>query len=151
MKKVYQTVVDKHKGNCMQAVIASLFEKELEEVPNFIELGDTWLLDLLNYFKEQGYPNVGLVNNPKINKANFSFKEVAKYDGGVQGFFYATVPSQTFKGGTHAVVCNTNLKIVHDPNPNQLALNLKPKDIIQIICVQNFYIDKNGKIKEYDN
>lgn len=37
MIKVYQTMVDRGHGNCMQAVIASLLEKPLEEVPRFLE------------------------------------------------------------------------------------------------------------------
>ena len=42
MKKVYQTIVDKGLGNCMQAVIASLLDLELIEVPNFITFGRKW-------------------------------------------------------------------------------------------------------------
>lgn len=43
MKNVFQTVVGNgvktsERGNCMQAAIASLFDLELYEVPNFIEL-----------------------------------------------------------------------------------------------------------------
>lgn len=41
MKKVFQTIVDKDHGNCMQAVVASLFELELDDVPNFIEM-ESW-------------------------------------------------------------------------------------------------------------
>jgi len=36
MKKVFQTRVSKENGNCAQAVIASLFELRLEEVPDFV-------------------------------------------------------------------------------------------------------------------
>ena len=38
MTKAYQTIIDKSHGNCMQAAVASLFDKKLEEVPNFIEM-----------------------------------------------------------------------------------------------------------------
>ena len=30
-----------------------------------------------------------------------------KYDGGINGYFYASVPSQTFENGTHAVVVDS--------------------------------------------
>lgn len=66
-----------------------------------------------------------------------------EYDGGINGFFFASVPSQTFKCVTHAVIINKDLKIVHDPNPNQLALKLKPEDIICIHLFNktDFYIN----------
>jgi len=37
MKKVYQTETAAGKGNALQACVASIFDKNLEEVPNFIE------------------------------------------------------------------------------------------------------------------
>ena len=40
MIKVFQAVIDKDKGDCMRAAVASLFELGLFEVPNFIDYPD---------------------------------------------------------------------------------------------------------------
>lgn len=62
------------------------------------------------------------------------------------GYFYATVPSQTFPDVSHAVIIDTELKVVHDPNPNQLALKLRPEDVIQVDTVKDdWYINTDGK------
>lgn len=37
VKKVFQTIVDRGNGNCMQAAVASLLNLELSDVPHFIE------------------------------------------------------------------------------------------------------------------
>ena len=145
MKKVFQTIVSPNHGNCMQAVVASLFDLELEQVPNFIELGDRWYSAIHGFFKDRGYGfnNINLhawVDTQKL-------KEVARRDGGIEGYLYGVVKSQTFEGGTHAVVVDTDLNIVHDPNPNQKALSLKPEDVIAIQATKNFCISENGKIR----
>ena len=56
MIKVYQTIMNKEKGNCMQAVVASLFNMGLNDVPKFIEMGDKkWIVELDNFFEAKGY------------------------------------------------------------------------------------------------
>lgn len=149
MNKVYQTVVDPGKGNCMQAAIASLFNKELNEVPNFIELGDEWFLSMDKYYRDNGYPDVTPFHiNRGSKKREVEFvKTVLKHDQGVNGFFYAVVPSQTFKGVTHAVIVDTNLNIVHDPNPNGKALELGPRDVISVDTVrEDWHISIDGEL-----
>ena len=46
MVRVYQTKFgagnSNKPGNCLQAVIASLLELKLEDVPHFMEHGDMW-------------------------------------------------------------------------------------------------------------
>lgn len=39
MKKVYQEIISDTNGDCLRATVASLFDKDLEEVPHFIEFG----------------------------------------------------------------------------------------------------------------
>jgi len=158
MKKILQTVVDKGKGNCMQAAVASLFEKELEEVPNFKEFDgreDTnGHMELYKYMKKFGY----YYSTRRVQKHNFELKKdfpptdeelefTKKCDGGVNGYFYASVPSQTFDDVNHAVIVDTELNIVHDPNPNQRALKLGPKDVIDVIsCNDHWHIDLDKNI-----
>ena len=66
---------------------------------------------------------------------------------------FAGVKSQTFENGHHAVVIDTKLNIIHDPNPNQLALQLNPDDILSFLATRLFIHDKNGNLltkKEWD-
>lgn len=148
MKKVFQTVVDKGRGNCMQAAIASLFEKELEEVPNFIEFKDSWWTLIDRFYMDNGYKHITPFNIDEGGKKRDLelVKNILKHDNGVNGYFYATVPSQTFKDVSHAVIVDTELRVVHDPNPNQLALKLKPEDVIQVDTVKDdWYINTDGE------
>lgn len=147
MIKVFQTIVDKGRGNCMQAAIASLFEKELKEVPNFIEFGDKWWEVLIKFYADNGYKNVTPFNPFKKGKELEPYiNDLLKHDNGVNGYFYATVPSQTFSDTSHAVIVDTELRIVHDPNPNQLAFNLSPEDVIQVDTVKDdWYINTKGE------
>lgn len=152
MKKVFQTVVSKDNGNCMQAAIASLFDLDLNEVPNFIEFDKDGLgnaqYELLKFLRSKG---LDYCHINRSSKRDFEeLKRIAKFDGGVNGYFYATVPSQTFENIGHAVVVDTDLNIVHDPNPNQLALKLKPEDVEGIVTVTSYVIGKTGKIFTYD-
>jgi len=147
MKKVYQTIVDKDHGNCMQAVVASLFELELDDVPNFIE-EEHWYWKMMEFYRERGY-QCGTVNGSLEY-----MRKAAEFDGGINGYFDATVPSKIFENGTHAVVVDVNLNIVHDPNPNELYLSCKPEDVISIQCTKDFISGKTGKfylIDEWEN
>ena len=141
MKKILQENINKGSGDCARAVIASLFDKELHEVPEFHPDGSQ-LWEITKYFKSQGYGVTCYNRRPGLP----SLEEVAKHDGGVNVLFYASVPSQTYENGSHAVVVDVDMNIVHDPNPNQLAMKLKPEDVVSIICVKNWIINSDGKI-----
>ena len=62
MNRVYQTIIDQNKGNCMQAAIASLFEKKIEEVPNFIEFKN-WFTPMYKFLIKKGYDYDGMIHN----------------------------------------------------------------------------------------
>ncbi len=146
LKKVFQTTVKRGSGDCARAAMATLFGKELDEMPQFFP-DRNQALEIMNYFQGEGYEPTYFnrkFDDKKITKP--TIEEVAKYDGGVNGYFYASVPSQTFEGGSHAVIVDIDLNIVHDPNPNQLALKLKPEDVVDIIVVGDWMIDLNGNI-----
>lgn len=143
MKKVFQTVIDRYHGNCMQAVVASLFELDLEDVPNFIE-EENWFWKMSDFYEERGY-HLGCVNGDLEY-----LKRCARYDGGVNGYFDGTVNSKIFEGGTHAVVVDMDMNIVHDPNPNGVYLDCKPEDVIAIMCTKDFITGKTGKIFSHE-
>jgi hypothetical protein len=147
MKKVFQTIVDKDHGNCMQAAVASLLDMELDEVPNFIELGHGWFLTMRHFFEDHGGYDICTINKSRRQGEDTEYlRRIAKFDGGVNGYLYASVPSQTFENIGHAVIVDLDLNIVHDPNPNQLALKLTPDDVRDIMVVHDMIIGKTGKL-----
>jgi hypothetical protein len=147
MKKVYQTVVDRNHGNCMQAAIASLLELELEEVPNFIEtekeVDREFDKSMVGWLYKNGYEPCFIF---KARHSTDMLKRIAEFDGGKNGYFYAAVPSSTFENCSHAVIVDKNLNVVHDPNPNQKALELKPEEVEGIMVMHDMVIGKTGKL-----
>ncbi|MCX6282380.1 MAG: hypothetical protein NTU51_10495 [Bacteroidetes bacterium] len=150
MKKVYQKVIDKNTGDCMQAVIASLFEVELNDVPEFIKLGEHWFWMMRKFFSDHGYPHLGYINRG-MGIGTKLLKRVAKFDRGINGYLYASVLSQNFADGCgHAVVVDTDLNIVHDPSPNQSSMCLTPDDILDIMVTKPIIIGRTGKVFTYE-
>lgn len=147
MKKVFQTVVDKGKGNCMQAALASLFDLELEQVPNFADYGLTdgkWFAPFYEFIATQGYEYNGTLYNVKdslirgLTEWYEQVKDKSRMNEikdliGVNGLFYASVYSPKFfdlkdkHPSTHAVLIDKNFNIVHDPNPEYQAIKTYPK------------------------
>lgn len=137
MRKIYQTIIDRGHGNCMQASFASLFSDDLENVPNFIELPNYDIIPALTkYAESKGYKFDGILYNkkwenlcdPRMNVftktkiyRNRTLSHLKRYDG-VDGLFYAGVCSPknfTWDDPSfHAVIIDKNCNIVHDPNPN---------------------------------
>lgn len=138
MKKIYQTIIDKKIGNCMQAAIASLFDKELDEVPNFIlESEDKWFNSMYNFMKENGcnyngtlhnknystlwHPTQNCFKETKWHRPSIMTKKALYKHNGVNGLFYAGVLSPKFfswqEPATHAVIIDRDYNVVHDPSP----------------------------------
>lgn len=137
MIKVYQEDSSSTKGDCMRAVVASIFEEDLKDVPNFIEIEGDWFKVFLDYFNSRGYKHITPLYNPIMWKEE-SFKEHSlqsldklKEFKGINGLFYATVCSPTYNskgslsGITHAVVIDREFNIVYDPNPNYKNIKRK--------------------------
>ena len=144
MIKVYQTIVDKGHGNCMQAAIASLFELPLEKVPHFLE-SKNWFELFYNFVREHGYDFDGTLYNYNqwriINKREgvatakglrSRLYKIKKMEG-VKGYFYASVYSPKYYDPkdkppiTHAVIIDKNFNIVHDVNPANEGLISYPE------------------------
>lgn len=157
MTKVFQTLVgdgtnDSPLGNCMQATVASLLDLPLEEVPNFITSdtgnGEANIM-MYQFFTDKGfYPTAFGTFDTPIEL----YKKICEVDGGIGGFFYASIKSQTFEGSTHAVVLNANMEVVHDPNPNGKSLGVDVSEHINYIITfgEGWYIDIDGSIFQYD-
>jgi hypothetical protein len=161
MKKVFQTVVDRGKGNCMQAALASLFDLELEQVPNFADYGLTdgkWFHPFWDFILSQGYEYSGTLYNVKDSlvrgniewyekvKDTDRFSELKDLDG-INGLFYAAVYSPKFfdandkTPATHAVLIDKEFNIVHDPNPAYQNIESYPKsDVLGYNGIIDIYV-----------
>lgn len=130
MTPVYQTIISKTEGNCMQAAIASLLDMKLNEVPDFKESGVKWFEDLWKFIWDIGYEYHGSIRNPK-NFGNWGedrMDKIKELSPGVDGYYFAIVYSPSFADftkfdsnesvTTHAVIIDSDCNILHDPNPS---------------------------------
>lgn len=163
MIKVYQNIIDKGNGDCMQAVIASLFEKKMEEVPMFISFGKNWFSEFYKFVNDNGHSYDGTLNNKiysKIlspNRSCFEIKKdhkssiISKYnlskELGINGLFFASVLSPKYtesilvKHTTHAVIIDKDFNIIHDPNPEYKNIIQYPlADIIGYKGIIDIYL-----------
>ena len=144
----YQTIVSPLRGNCLQATVATILNLRLNEVPSFHEhiVPGEWAEHFYEFMTENGYPDMVSLN-PKGLPMQVLL-DALHFDGGINGFWLATVPSATFKGGTHSVIIDSNAQIVHDPNPNQKAMGYTYADILEIDTVKdNWYIDQHHQFQ----
>lgn len=117
MRKVYQTVVDNVRGNCMQAAIASILDLELSQVPNIILFdhdNGQWFRVLVWFFDIMGWKHKGYYHF-HYDGEDPDLSQCEEYS--IDGLFYASVKSKKYPEGTHAVVIDSNGVVVHDPNP----------------------------------
>lgn len=114
-----QTIVDSEKGNCMQAVLASLFEKTLDETINVIELPEeSWFQDFISWVNENTDFTFETIVNAHDDE-DYTYNALKSLYA-INGLFYGVVPSKVFEGCSHAVLIDRNGIVVHDPNPNKL-------------------------------
>lgn len=145
MKKVYQRISDKGRGDCMQCVMATLFGDEYEDVPAFIEYLNWWEL-MVEYALTKGYEYVGMLHNRNWNillnptvecKEDMNFhkdmllnkENLAKREG-INGLFFATVLSPKYftwrEQNCHAVIIDKDLNIVFDPQKEYQNIKAYP-------------------------
>lgn len=122
MTPVFQTIIDKQVGNCMQASYASILDLPLEQVPHFLEepMGNDENCDirLRKWLQSLGLTELYInIHEPEV------FRHVlwGLMWSGTQ-YCIASIESQKFKGCMHSVVAKINhfpdvLEVVHDPNP----------------------------------
>lgn len=73
MKPVYQTKYGEGEGNCFQACLASIFELELEDVPDFCNVyptkDNTWFNEYTKWLNGKGYSvlTFSLLENSSIS------------------------------------------------------------------------------------
>ena len=135
MIPVDQTIIDSTRGNCHQAVVASLLEVELIQVPHFVLYdGDKWFDVYYYFFKAFNYDYSGFGQPDKRG---------LKKEDSIGGYFDACVKSKTFPDKNHAVVIDLNGVVVHDPNPNKMW---QDKNVLKSGELKDWYMFKKIEV-----
>lgn len=142
MTPIDQTIVDKGKGNCMQAVLASLFEQKFEDTIDVYDYSEReWVIPFMEWVESVGYEYEGVLNM-FVNPTQGVTEESARLDLATHentgGYFYAAVNSRSFEGVTHAVVIDLNGVVVHDPNPNKAWLGVDTVATKELLYIYMF-------------
>lgn len=134
MKPVYQTIFDKTQGNCVSAVLASLLEIPLEDVPHFSAITDGDFFPYVQQFMlSKGYEyDQYLINGNRtdIEKPDefVKFRDRLPDFGHINGMYDTTVYSWKHGIGIcHNVICDKDFNIVHDPNPSNKGVTKYPQ------------------------
>ena len=135
MIKIFQTKLHnppKENGNCLSAVIASILEININQVPHFEDMNnDVWYENLNNWMKSIGLQLIELDPLSPLPK----------------GFSIVTGVSPRNKNILHAVVFKDG-KLVHDPHPSEAGIgkihNIK---IIAILEPKKFFNFLNRRKK----
>lgn len=119
MRKIYQTKYGKPGGNCFQAAIASLFEIDLDKVPDFCNVYDTdteeWYKQFIKWLNKRGFSSIPLEADD-IERPNY--KDC-----------YLLVTGKNKNHVNHCVIYR-NGEVVHNPNKNGKGIKPDSIDII---------------------
>lgn len=113
MKPIMQTQFSPN-GNCLSAVVASLLDMPIEDVPNFTDSIDTFWQDFEKFIQSKGYQYLGT-------------KRIDERCKTIDGFYIVLGTSP--RGISHSVIYK-NGELVHDPHPQ--GGGVKPMMILEI-------------------
>jgi hypothetical protein len=144
----------------MQAAIASLLDLSLSEVPNFIDMGEDWFEQYVQFLQQHNCDFEGTLYNPR-NLGYWGEDDLVKLQtmDGVNGFFFASVYSPKYfnpatftepdtRRVTHAVIIDKDLNIVHDPNPAYSGIKQYPlHEFLGYNGVQHVHMIEKRKLK----
>ena len=119
MNKIYQ-----NSNNCLQCCISTIYDYNLNNIPDFSKNPIKWINKLKTFFKKEFDINVYFEYN--IN--NLSNEKL------LNNYFICVIPSIYIKDGSHAVVIDENLNIIHDPNNDNYLYSYSKQNIIYVIC-----------------
>ncbi len=126
MKPVMQTVINNFRtGDCMRACVASIFEFDIETVPNFMRKGKDKYIE----FFQLWCVKLG------ISPLDVAFNESDDTKFIKDCYMIAVGTSPRNKDYSHGVVW-LNGKCVHDPHPKGNGLSGKPKTFT-VFILQN--------------
>jgi hypothetical protein len=134
---VYQRVVDPERGDCYRAAVASLLDLPLDDVPDDLTNGFAHE----RYLRERRLCALHLENTGRLKRRPpgysgsepWDVRRLVRYDYAAGSLAVASVPSQRFPGGWHAVVVQfvlqpegwVRVKCVHDPNPGNRPYDMQ--------------------------
>ena len=119
MDRIRQSIVGNERGDCMRAVIASMMEIEIEQVPHFLLFGNKWFSCMYSFLRFMGYD---------VTYEHYDFDNPFTRRHLINGCIFAIVKSKSFKKTNHAVLINSVGRVIHDPNPNDGYKNENVKD-----------------------
>ena len=117
-KKVYQTEFKKNKGNALQACIASIFDKEIDDVPNFIEFPS--YAEEIEDFVQQNFQLTFVKINLPNGELDFEVKHAP--------FVLAAgkSPRGNFKHVVVGQIIGKIVQLAHDPFPDGSGIEGTP-------------------------
>ena len=128
MKPVDQTTFGLAKGNCFQAVIASLLELPLDEVPHFCEdaVGPDWWKPFSLWCRSRGFSPVEL----EIDASTWRPEE-----GQICWLSGASPRNKDWSHGVVGVFKDGEYQITHDPHPSRDGLAGGPQQVGFLIAL----------------
>jgi len=130
MKPVQQTIVNNINGDCLRACIASIFEKDINDVPNFMD-ADDWESAYHKYLASLGY--YYLTFDIKVMRKDHSNCVPHGYH-----LIIGVSPRSPEDDPYNHCVVGYNGKIVHDPVPE----GEKGKGELRAECHWEVFVDK---------
>ncbi|HQR18332.1 MAG TPA: hypothetical protein PK948_08165 [Gemmatimonadales bacterium] len=143
MTPVFQRIVALGNGDCMRAAVASVLDLPYEDVPDLS--GPMQGLELAEWLNATGRPAIHLDqwhlkphSNPEVLGGRpWDAREMLRFDYAAGAIAIASVPSQKFPGGWHAIVVRftmqpegwVRLECVHDPNPGNAPYDMETTEI----------------------
>ena len=126
MKPVDQTRFGLPGGNCFQAVLASLLELGLEDVPDFCNQGSGWQEAMNRWFVECDLFPVEFNLRETDPAVRALVKEISDKTP-----IEAAVNSPRGKG-LHSVVWHQG-RVVHDPHPSRDSMGCRLEDLKSVV------------------
>lgn len=139
MIPVFQAITSKEGGDCHRASIASLFDLDITQVPNFRLFDqERWSYVLSGFLWGLGYDwdQNGFPDKNKLSECE-----------SVNGYFETNVPSN-YEGYGHSVIINTEGIVVHDPLPTSPWIN---KNVLESGNLIHWMIIKKQKVSKVAN
>jgi hypothetical protein len=140
MTPVFQRVVDPKTGDCYRAAVATVLDASLDDVP--ADIGNGFSYE--RYFHERGIHALHLENHRLRERPEgytgsepWDVRKLVRYDYAAGAVAVASVPSQRFPGGWHAIVVQfvvqpegwVRLECVHDPNPGNAPYDMTQTEV----------------------
>jgi len=135
MNPIYQTRYGKGKGNCFQAALASLFEVNLDDVPDFCNIYSVddgmWYKEYLKWLNKKGYTAITFDIHGEFNLGLGNLHDC-----------FLLVTGKNSDNVNHCVIYR-NGKPIHNPNKNCKGIIPEAIDIIFPLDVGKFKRSQN--------